>query len=36
LNELQSYQTPEFLVIGVEACGHPYFEWLQASLRPLA
>jgi len=36
LNELHSYQTPEFLVIGVEACGHPYFEWLQASLRPLA
>jgi periplasmic divalent cation tolerance protein len=34
LNELHSYQTPEFLVLGVEACGHPYLEWMQASLRP--
>lgn len=33
LHELHSYQTPEFLVLGVEACSHPYLEWLQASLR---
>jgi periplasmic divalent cation tolerance protein len=32
LLELHSYQTPEFLVIGVEAVSHPYLEWLQASL----
>jgi periplasmic divalent cation tolerance protein len=35
LYELHSYQTPEFLVLGVEACGRPYLDWLQASLRPL-
>jgi periplasmic divalent cation tolerance protein len=33
LHELHSYQTPEFLVLGVEAASHPYLEWLQASLR---
>jgi periplasmic divalent cation tolerance protein len=35
LHQLHSYQTPEFLVLGVEACGQPYQEWLQASLRRL-
>jgi periplasmic divalent cation tolerance protein len=33
LHQLHSYQTPEFLVLGVEAVSHPYLEWLQASLR---
>ena|ERR1035438_2076778 len=33
LHQLHSYQTPEFLVLGVEAASHPYLEWLQASLR---
>jgi periplasmic divalent cation tolerance protein len=33
LHELHSYQTPEFLVLGVEAASQPYLEWLQASLR---
>jgi periplasmic divalent cation tolerance protein len=33
LHELHSYQTPEFLVLGVEVVSHPYLEWLQASLR---
>jgi periplasmic divalent cation tolerance protein len=32
LYELHSYQTPEFLVLGVEAVSHPYLEWLKASL----
>lgn len=31
---LHSYQTPEFLVLGVESTGHAYLEWLQDSLRP--
>jgi periplasmic divalent cation tolerance protein len=30
---LHSYQTPEFLVLRVEAGSQPYLEWLQASLR---
>jgi periplasmic divalent cation tolerance protein len=30
---LHSYQTPEFLVLGVEGVSHPYLDWLQASLR---
>jgi periplasmic divalent cation tolerance protein len=30
---LHSYQTPEFLVLGVEGVSHPYLEWLQSSLR---
>jgi periplasmic divalent cation tolerance protein len=34
LHELHSYQTPEFLVLGVEGVSHAYLEWLQASLRP--
>jgi periplasmic divalent cation tolerance protein len=33
LHELHSYQTPEFLVLGVEGVSHPYLDWLQASLR---
>jgi periplasmic divalent cation tolerance protein len=33
LHELHSYQTPEFLVLGVEGVSHAYLEWLQASLR---
>jgi periplasmic divalent cation tolerance protein len=33
LHELHSYQTPEFLVLDVEAASHPYLEWLQGSLR---
>ena len=32
LHELHSYQTPEFLVLGVEAVSQPYLDWLQASL----
>lgn len=33
LHALHSYQTPEFLVLAVEAGSHPYLEWLHASLR---
>ena len=33
LHQLHTYQTPEFLVLGVEGVSHPYLEWLQASLR---
>jgi periplasmic divalent cation tolerance protein len=33
LHELHSYQTPEFLVLAVEAVSHPYLAWLRASLR---
>jgi len=33
LHQLHSYQTPEFLVLGVDACSQPYLDWLQASLR---
>jgi periplasmic divalent cation tolerance protein len=33
LLELHSYETPEFLVLGVEAASQPYLEWLQTSLR---
>jgi periplasmic divalent cation tolerance protein len=33
LHELHSYQTPEFLVLSVEAGSHPYLAWLDASLR---
>ncbi len=32
LQELHSYQTPEFLVLAIEAGSHPYLKWLQASL----
>ncbi|MGD0547782.1 MAG: divalent-cation tolerance protein CutA [Terracidiphilus sp.] len=34
LHELHSYQTPEFLVLAVDAASQPYLDWLQASLRP--
>jgi periplasmic divalent cation tolerance protein len=33
LHELHSYQTPEFVVLGVEAASQPYIDWLQTSLR---
>jgi periplasmic divalent cation tolerance protein len=33
LHELHSYQTPEFLVLNVDAASQPYLDWLQASLR---
>jgi periplasmic divalent cation tolerance protein len=33
LGQLHTYQTPEFLVLGVEGVSHPYLEWLQANLR---
>jgi len=33
LHELHSYETPEFLVLGVEAASQLYLDWLQASLR---
>ncbi len=35
LHELHSYETPEFLVLGVEAASQPYLDWLQASLHPV-
>jgi periplasmic divalent cation tolerance protein len=34
LHELHSYQTPEFLVLAVEAGSHAYLEWLGSNLRP--
>ena len=33
LHELHSYETPEFLVLDVEAGSQPYLDWLQGSLR---
>jgi periplasmic divalent cation tolerance protein len=33
LHSLHSYQTPEFLVLGVEAGSTGYLEWMWASLR---
>ena len=33
LHELHSYQTPEFLVLGVDSGSRPYLEWLHASLQ---
>lgn len=33
LHELHSYQTPEFLVLKVDAASQPYLDWLLASLR---
>ena len=33
LHDLHSYETPEFLVLPVEAGSHAYLAWLQASLR---
>ena len=35
LHELHSYETPEFLVLKVEAGSHSYLEWLQGNLRPV-
>jgi len=32
-NALHSYQTPEFLVLGIEAASEPYLAWLTANLR---
>ncbi len=32
LHALHSYQTPEFLVLRVEAGSQPYLEWMHASL----
>ncbi len=34
LHELHTYQTPEFLVLGVDAASQRYLDWLQASLLP--
>jgi periplasmic divalent cation tolerance protein len=36
LNEIHSYETPEFLVLAVESGSHPYLEWLRACLRESA
>jgi periplasmic divalent cation tolerance protein len=33
LHELHSYQTPEFLVLAVDAASQPYLDWLEACLR---
>jgi periplasmic divalent cation tolerance protein len=33
LHHLHSYQTPEFLVLDIEAASERYVEWLQSSLR---
>ena len=33
LHELHSYETPEFLVLRVEAGSHPNLDWLQGNLR---
>jgi len=33
LMELHSYQTPEFLVLPVEAGSQPYLDWIASSLR---
>jgi len=33
LHALHSYQTPEFLVLAVDAASQPYLDWLQESLR---
>jgi periplasmic divalent cation tolerance protein len=35
LHELHSYQTPEFLVLGVDSGSRRYLDWLQASLQPV-
>ena len=32
LGELHSYQTPEFLVLNIEAGSHSYLKWLRESL----
>jgi periplasmic divalent cation tolerance protein len=33
MHELHGYQTPEFLVLAIEAGSHPYLSWLHACLR---
>ncbi|MGD0832647.1 MAG: divalent-cation tolerance protein CutA [Terracidiphilus sp.] len=33
LHQLHSYQTPEFLVLPVDAASQPYLDWLQQCLR---
>ncbi len=33
LVELHSYQTPEFLVLEIEAGSHPYLAWIHTCLR---
>lgn len=33
LHEFHTYQTPEFLVLAVEAGSHPYLAWLDACVR---
>ena len=33
LHELHSYETPEFLVLKVDAASQPYLDWLHSSLR---
>ncbi|MGA2887834.1 MAG: divalent-cation tolerance protein CutA [Terracidiphilus sp.] len=33
LHELHTYETPEFLVLGVDAASRPYLDWLKESLR---
>lgn len=33
LHELHSYETPEFLVLKVDAASQPCLDWLQSSLR---
>lgn len=33
LRELHSYQTPEFLVLKVDAASQPYLDWLEENLR---
>ena len=35
LNELHSYQTPEFLVLAIQSGSHPYLAWLEACLREI-
>jgi periplasmic divalent cation tolerance protein len=32
LHQLHSYETPEFLVLAVDAASRPYLDWLQSSL----
>ncbi|MGA2219240.1 MAG: divalent-cation tolerance protein CutA [Terracidiphilus sp.] len=33
IHQLHSYETPEFLVLGLEAASQPYLDWLHSSLR---
>ncbi len=36
LHQLHGYETPEFLVLGVDAGSEPYLAWLRESLGPLS